>query len=437
MHKKSLAEAIFLFNRIETLLRKRGGTGESFSDLVKSFNAYLDREEEIKASKRHADGMGYKFYYDRDEGAYNIKEKYLKEHGIFEELSVYQSCREQYSDYIAYKRGLIGGFYNNLRSIAFERNNLLHQDNYTIKNFPRFKKACYQVIDFLEKGKQPRFGIINLHRNDSLRNRLTTFAWDSPSFWLRILLTVPIVYGLFRYFNLCLDCLETARYLWIGGVSLFFYSLIFLLWDILKFAFRSEENMQAVVFGIGIVFVGSIFFAHSCSGGKEHTASSSLSDAEGACSYYLVDANRLNVRAGASSSARRVERLSRNTKVCVTQIKGMWAYVPGKGWVHKRYLIPFRHGNAESLPATTREPKIQKSVSSKEPKHSHKNVSVKKRPVRKHKPVVVWHCTARSKRASGWVEKIGLEVAKKGALHQCEIRRQTEVPCRITDCYEM
>jgi len=232
MDKKSLAEAIFLFNRIETLLRQRGGQGESFSDLVKSFNVYLDKEPEIK----------------------------------------------EHTDYIAYKKELIGGFYNNLRSIAFERNNLLHQSNYTIKNFPRFKKACYQVIDFLEKGKQPRFGIINLHRNDSLRNRLTTFAWDTPSFWLRILITVPVVYWLFHYFNVCADCSETVSYVWIGIVSLFFYSMVFMLLDIFKFAFRSEENMQAVVFGAGIIFFGSMFLAHSCSGNKKHIASTAVPD---------------------------------------------------------------------------------------------------------------------------------------------------------------
>jgi len=126
MDKKSLAEAIFLFNRIETLLRQRGGQGESFSDLVKSFNVYLDKEPEIKAAKQRADSIGYKFYYDRAEGTYRIKDQYLKDHGIFDDLRTYQLCREQHTDYIAYKKELIGGFYNNLRSIAFERNNLLH-----------------------------------------------------------------------------------------------------------------------------------------------------------------------------------------------------------------------------------------------------------------------------------------------------------------------
>ena len=70
------------------------------------------------------------------------------------------------------------------------------------------------------------------------------------------------------------------------------------------------------------------------------------------------------------------------------------------------------------------------------PKNARKYVSKPKKSVEKHRPVVIWHCSAQSKRASGRVEKTGLEAAKKGALHQCEIRRQTEVPCRIVTCYK-
>lgn len=49
----------------------------------------------------------------------------------------------------------------------------------------------------------------------------------------------------------------------------------------------------------------------------------------------------------------------------------------------------------------------------------------------------VWHCTAKSSRASGWVERVGLQNAKNGALHQCNIRRQTNSVCRITNCYKV
>jgi len=253
---------------------------------------------------------------------------------------------------------------------------------------------------------------------------------------LRILITVPVVYWLFHYFNVCADCSETVSYVWIGIVSLFFYSMVFMLLDIFKFAFRSEENMQAVVFGAGIIFFGSMFLAHSCSGNKKHIASTAVPDTN-TCTYYIVNADRLNVRAYASTTARRVARLLRNAKVCVTQKKGKWAYVKGKGWVYMRYLSP-SSAAVKGTPSTTVVSKemTKNSTHKVHPQSVHKHVSRQKKSVRKHKPVVIWHCMARSKRASGWVEKIGLAAAKKGALHQCEIRRQTEVPCRIVTCYK-
>ena len=53
------------------------------------------------------------------------------------------------------------------------------------------------------------------------------------------------------------------------------------------------------------------------------------------------------------------------------------------------------------------------------------------------KDVVVWHCSAKSERASGWVERVGKQNAISGALHQCEIRRQTSSACKIVNCYKI
>jgi tetratricopeptide (TPR) repeat protein len=53
------------------------------------------------------------------------------------------------------------------------------------------------------------------------------------------------------------------------------------------------------------------------------------------------------------------------------------------------------------------------------------------------KSSTVWHCTAKSDRASGWVERVGLQNAKNGALKQCNMRRQTNSYCKITNCYKV
>lgn len=65
--------------------------------------------------------------------------------------------------------------------------------------------------------------------------------------------------------------------------------------------------------------------------------------------------------------------------------------------------------------------------------------TVKLNPIKKKvkRSSTVWHCTAKSDRASGWVERVGLQNAKNGALKQCNIRRQTNSVCRITNCYKV
>ncbi|PHS40638.1 MAG: hypothetical protein COB07_03795 [Sulfurovum sp.] len=66
-----------------------------------------------------------------------------------------------------------------------------------------------------------------------------------------------------------------------------------------------------------------------------------------------------------------------------------------------------------------------------------RSVKLKKIKKKHKKSSGVWHCTARSDRASGWVERVGLENAKNGAIKQCNLRRQTNSYCRITNCYRV
>lgn len=70
-------------------------------------------------------------------------------------------------------------------------------------------------------------------------------------------------------------------------------------------------------------------------------------------------------------------------------------------------------------------------------KDIYKSVKLAKIKKKTKKSSTVWHCTARSDRASGWVERVGLQNAKNGALKQCNIRRQTNSYCKITNCYKV
>lgn len=54
----------------------------------------------------------------------------------------------------------------------------------------------------------------------------------------------------------------------------------------------------------------------------------------------------------------------------------------------------------------------------------------------KEKPYVVYHCSAKALRASGWQESTSLYKAKQGAIRQCMIRRVSSEPCVIQTCYK-
>jgi hypothetical protein len=428
MRKKQLAEAIYLFSRIENLLREHGGKGESFSDLVKSFNKKIHREEKLKAKKQKADKIGYKFYYS--DGEYHIKEQYEDDYDIYDEFFDYEESKTQWQEYIEYKRELIGGFYNNLRTIGHERNQLMHQAGYNIPNFSRFKKACYQVIDYLEEGKKPLLPV-SLHENDSFQKQLTHIAIDEPMFWFKYLLTIPVVYWLFHHFGICASCSDGAFYGVVAGVSFFFFHLFYILLGLINFTFKSEDIMNLMLFLGVVVFFTFIHFTGENStepdSGKTTYAAASNHNSTN-CTYYYVKSSSLNIRANASVRSRKVGGLRRNERVCAIRIKGGWVYIDDKGWVARQYLSPTR----VTVSQTKRE---KKSVEV----HTAPIITVKKKEnvLKQRKKAEVWHCEARAKRASGWVEKVGKQTAMNGALHQCEIRRVTEVPCRISRCYQV
>lgn len=123
------------------------------------------------------------------------------------------------------------------------------------------------------------------------------------------------------------------------------------------------------------------------------------------CSYYYCNASSVNVRSKPSMKGSKRQILNLNKRVCVTRQYNSWSYIRNKGWVLSRFLQKTR---------------------------------VKKVLQVKRRDSAVWRCTARSSRgATGWVERVGKENAKRGALHQCKIYSRTNVPCNISNCYKL
>lgn len=59
-----------------------------------------------------------------------------------------------------------------------------------------------------------------------------------------------------------------------------------------------------------------------------------------------------------------------------------------------------------------------------------------KKRTRSKTKTVVYRCTAKALRASGWSESSNLARAKRGAIKQCMIRRVSNKPCIIQNCYK-
>jgi hypothetical protein len=128
------------------------------------------------------------------------------------------------------------------------------------------------------------------------------------------------------------------------------------------------------------------------------------------CQKYITTAT-LNIRANHNLASDIIAKVAKNKKICIVASKDKWLYIKDKGWVYSKYT------------------KKQKT----------KKKTIKKKKVVHKKKVdsTVWHCSAKSQRASGWAKSVDKNSAKKSALHQCEIRRVSDIPCSIIDCYKI
>lgn len=353
MTKTSLAESLYLFNKIENLLRKTGAKGESFSDLVKSFDPY-EKDNTLKKCRDFIDRMGSYFYYSKYNDTYYIKDEY---EGITEddELEKYRNCREKVKHYYAHRETLMDGFYNNLRIIGHERNQLLHKHNYTIPNFRRFKKACFQVIDYLESGKKPNLKkIVALNKSNqnekksakasNLKSGIRTITQPSLWFLAKMAIVSMLLYYLMHKYGWCQWCsgVELAAVYGVGSiVGAFSLELIVI---IAVGLFVEHVIPILVVFGFLYLLISCNESNRSTSGKHTYPASSSHSPQRDSssdnttCTYYYVKANKLNIRTKPTVKSYKNGQLRKNERVCVSRELKQWRYIEKKGWVLAKYL---------------------------------------------------------------------------------------------------
>ena len=451
MNQKLLAEALYLFHRLEKLMREHGGEGTSFSDLIKSFNPSESEEvkQELSSCREFVESVDKShYYYDRQSDTYKLKdhiEKAAIENNLYDEKSEeakrYNRCKKMIRAFYEDQEDLMDGMYPTLKVIGHERNQLLHIYNYNIENFKRFKKACLQMIAYFERGTLPPENKRVYLKEPRKRQQTFTSEYSSSKegfnlFWILMALLYSIsVIGIYFYFKHT-TFVESILYA-IPVMILILAAIGFVI-----------ENLAGVIV-IGALAGGFELYQlyHSPpSHVKEKTNTFPVSrdhyvhprtpnirsmphrsapkhvkektNTFPECRDYYVHTRTLNIRSMPHRSAPKSGILHRNEKVCVIGKEGAWYHLRNQGWVWGAYLSL---KPSSVSPKTSRKPHDTK----RHPSHTRK----------KHVAKTVYHCVAKGKRASGWAEKIGISQAKKEALHQCEMRREEAMPCQITSCY--
>ena len=455
MTDSQMAELLYLFHQIEELMVKNDakktnadGSLTSFSDKVKSFDNF---------EKEPADpgDIGYKFYYDA--GSYHIKDDYDYGHNIYTELEEYEAYKSYKKRHWEYRNKILGGNYHTLKQIGHERNQLLHIYDYQIKNYSKFVKDCKLMMKYLEKpDKKPFLGYESLHSTKStstivskrtsypskstgtIGSKRTSYHSKSTKsgdafsimFWILgltslvgIVKVLVYAYHIEPYFLLGaigygVYALFTGNWLPVLAVAVIGWVMIF---SDNSSKERHHSNYDEKKTVLSVKYKKENTHTESKNKHREratqkervvhnndsrnHT-STKRTKANKACQYYYIQANKLHIRASASATGRKIGSVNKNTKVCIRKTKNGWSYIDGKGWVSSKFLSMKR---------------------------------VKKKKISKQKQVskAVWHCKAASQRASGWVEKVGKQNAIRGAIRQCELRRQTNTKCRIVNCYKL
>lgn len=457
MTDSQMAELLYLFHQIEELMVKNDakktnadGSPTSFSDKVKSFDNF---------EKEPADpgDIGYKFYLDKVSGSYDIKDDYAYDHNISTELEEYEEYKSYKKRHWEYKKKILGSNYYTLKQIGHERNQLLHIYNYQIKDYSKFVKVCRSMMKYLENpDKKPFLGYESLHSTKStvivgskrtsyhskstgtIGSKSTSYHSKSTKsgdafsimFWILGLISLVGIVKVLIY------AYHIEPYLVLGAIGFGVYALLtgnllpilaaaVIGWVMIfsnnssKERYQSNYDEKKTVRSVKYkkenthtesknkhreIATQKERVVHN-NDSRNHT-STKRTEANKACQYYYVQANKLHIRARASATGRKIGSVSKNTKVCIIKTKNGWSYIDGKGWVSSKFL-------------------------------SMKRVKKKKIPEKKQVSKAVWYCKAASQRASGWVEKVGKQNAINGALHQCEIRRVTAQKCSLDNCYKV
>lgn len=148
MTDNRMAEMLYLFKEIDTLMVANGarsrnpdGSFTTFDEKVNSFDGF-EKEAQYPGDIEHM--------FKMKEGKYVIREEYMYDAGIKKKLLAYENYKTYEKRYEAYKKKILGGNYNTLKSIAIVRRKVLHVREYKVWKYKAFKQDCQSMIKYLK-----------------------------------------------------------------------------------------------------------------------------------------------------------------------------------------------------------------------------------------------------------------------------------------------
>ena len=381
-----MAELLYLFREIDTLMvangarfRNADGSFTSFDDKVKSFDTF-EEEPQYPGDIEHM--------FEMKEGKYVIREEYLYDAGIKNKLLAYENYKTYEKRYEVYKKKILGGNYNTLKSIAIVRHRVLHLKDYKVWKYKPFKQDCQSMIKYLnEPDKKPflsRYKVPQkiiagtvvlaglkdkrgVKKHSFWQNIRTVWNDTTVHDWYKDILfylggMLAVLYGLFTMLSKKLISIkdwDTGSYILfaIGLVTFLYY-----LPKIMRFIYGlaqalvsfGKKSLYSDWYKMMFLFLGGIFMIYawlqykgSSPRKRQHIVHTTIKQQHQKpiqkthkvqCRTAYVAVDTLHVREKPKSNSRIIDKVYKNHKLCIIKELPQWLYVQNRGWVYREHV---------------------------------------------------------------------------------------------------
>ena len=287
-----------------------------------------------------------------------------------------------------YKKKILGGNYNTLKSIAIVRHRVLHLKDYKVWKYKPFKQDCQSMIKYLnEPDKKPflsRYkvpqkiiagtvvlaglkGKRGVKKHSFWQNIRTVWNDTTVHDWYKDILfylggMLAVLYGLFTMLSKKLISIkdwDTGSYILfaIGLVTFLYY-----LPKIMRFIYGlaqalvsfGKKSLYSDWYKMMFLFLGGIFMIYawlqykgSSPRKRQHIVHTTIKQQHQKpiqkthkvqCRTAYVAVDTLHVREKPKSNSRIIDKVYKNHKLCIIKELPQWVYVQNRGWVYREHV---------------------------------------------------------------------------------------------------